>query len=26
MQKIEDVHLILAHIIFRCVRDYIREA
>lgn len=26
MQKIEDVHLILAHIIFRCVRDHIREA
>jgi len=25
MQKIEDVHLILAHIIFRCVRDHIRE-
>jgi D-sedoheptulose 7-phosphate isomerase len=26
MQQIEDVHLILAHIIFRGVRDYIREA
>jgi D-sedoheptulose 7-phosphate isomerase len=23
MQQIEDVHLILAHIVFRCVRDYI---
>jgi D-sedoheptulose 7-phosphate isomerase len=22
MQQIEDVHLILAHIVFRCVRDY----
>ena len=25
MQQIEDVHLILAHIIFRCVRDHIRQ-
>ncbi len=25
MQQIEDVHLILAHIIFRCVREQIRD-
>ncbi len=26
MQQIEDVHLILAHIVFRCVRDHIAGA